>query len=77
VAGKDKTWYFVTCECGKRSYMSKSVAKRAAKHVDRTMRTYCCPISGLWHVGHIPDAVRRGFLRRDEIYRKTDNQEET
>ena len=73
--GKDRTWYFVTCECGKRSYMNRANAKKAARRIDRSLHAYKCKLSGLWHIGHLPDVVRRGHLSREEIY-PTENEEE-
>lgn len=75
MGGKARDWYFVTCKCGKRSYMSRSVARRAAQRIDRALRPYPCKVSGLWHLGHLPNAIRQGRRTRDEIYPKPQEEE--
>ena len=51
-------------ECGKYSFTNRSLARRAARLVDRSMAAYRCPHSEWWHVGHMPTAVRRGDIDR-------------
>lgn len=58
-------WF--TCACGKRAYTKKRAAKHQRRVIDptQTMSIYRCDLSGLWHVGHLPSAVRQGRLDRD------------
>ena len=60
-----------TCRhCGKRSYSSRRAAKAALRHHgDRKgMAAYECHTNpGVFHLGHIPTAVRRGHASRDNI----------
>jgi hypothetical protein len=50
------------CEpCGKRGFFSRKSARawlRLKHRSDKGMRPYQCP-EGMWHVGHMPDIVRR------------------
>lgn len=64
------------CEaCGKRSYPSRRAAKTAARHAHKgSMNAYPCPnrpegFEPVWHVGHLPDAVRRGWITKDKWLR--------
>lgn len=66
--GKDRsrTGYVGDCpDCGKRRYLSRSNAKRAARinHPgDSRMAEYLC--GGFWHLGHLPShVVNRGLTR--------------
>lgn len=70
MGGKSRVWYFVTCDCGKRGYMSRSVARRAAQHIDKTLRPYLCDLTNYWHLGHLPNSIRQGRRTRDEVYPK-------
>lgn len=60
------------CEpCDKFIYLSRKTAKVAARKTPSTqgggVRPYPCPVSaGHWHVGHVPGAVRRGDITRDD-----------
>lgn len=67
---------WVTCVCGKRGYGSKGVAKKRARHHEgdtkKQLRQYRCPTSGMWHNGHLPDAVMRGALTRGDIWPRKD-----
>lgn len=61
-----------TCpDCGKRGVSSR---KRARKMLQRMraattgMSVYECHFAaGVWHWGHTPTAVRRGYASRDQI----------
>lgn len=63
-----KTVHLVhTPECGKRGYQTRADAKKALRHHrgsggDRTVRPYECPTCGAWHLGHVPYAVKVGFV---------------
>jgi len=50
--------------------MTKHAARKARHTLPnrKGMSVYKC--SGYWHLGHLPHAVRRGDVTRDEIYRK-------
>lgn len=60
---------WATCtHCGKRSYMTKHTARQARKLTSgHGLNVYRCD-SGYWHVGHLPESVRRGRVTRREIY---------
>lgn len=60
---------YVTCtEHGKRGYVSKKDAERAARmyHPGEHLDVYRCSNgTGLWHIGHLPKVVvRRGVDRK-------------
>jgi hypothetical protein len=58
-----------TCPaCGKRCYVSRRHARAAARVIDPAMSAYRC--GGYWHLGHLPEAVRRGRRTRTEHYRR-------
>lgn len=62
--------YIGTCSiCGKRCYTSRKLAKRAARSIQgnrgKRMSAYAC--GQWWHIGHLPDVVRRGKVHRDQI----------
>jgi hypothetical protein len=63
---------FTYCDdCDKRGYFTRKVARQAARsrhHGDKGLRPYECPAgTGLWHLGHMPSAVRnRGILSAAE-----------
>lgn len=59
-------------ECGKRTFRTKSAAKRAIRAMKRdgepVMHQYAsCDGLGR-HVGHIPENIRRGYVTRAEVY---------
>ena len=58
-------------ECGKVAYLARASAKWAGKRHVEKMRPYACSTCGLWHLGHLPRAVRRGELTADEWYGNT------
>lgn len=68
--GQDYTW----CPtCGKRGYYSRKDGKAALRRfhaADKGMREYRCPATpALWHIGHMPDIVRRrGTVSAAAIY---------
>lgn len=56
-----------TPECGKRGYQTRADAKKALRHhrkrgFSRGVRPYECPACGFWHLGHVPYAVKVGFV---------------
>lgn len=55
------------CTSGKRSFISRAAARRAARDAKNTgaghMRPYMCPDCETWHIGHLPYHIR---WRRDE-----------
>lgn len=60
-----------TCQpCDKRTYASRSAAKKAAAVVDPKCRPYRCPTNqDTWHFGHLPTAVRMGDFDRRRFRR--------
>lgn len=60
--------YWATCtHCGKRTYATGKLAKRAAKLLHDTHRdAYPCESGTGWHIGRIPTAVLRGDFTRSE-----------
>jgi hypothetical protein len=55
--------------CGKRRYLSRGAATKARRQIgDRTLRAYRCGPCECWHLGHLPDVVRRGLKTRGEVY---------
>jgi len=62
------------CErCQKDSYRSRKEARRADRRYGGTLNAYVCDpdaIFPVWHLGHLPVAVKQGRATRDEIYRK-------
>ncbi|MEV6633901.1 hypothetical protein AB0M54_24430 [Actinoplanes sp. NPDC051470] len=63
------------CEgCGKVSFVSRKDARRGARRaVDgERPRAYRCPTSPYWHLGHLPEDVRRGVIDREEYVEKLD-----
>lgn len=61
------------CGCGKRAHITRSSAeehqRRLRQSGDKGSRPYRCPEgNGLWHVGHLPDAVIRGDVTATEHY---------
>jgi hypothetical protein len=60
---------WVSCACGKRAWIHRSSARKVAKLTDhaKSMSTYQCALSGLWHIGHKPEAVRRDRIARADI----------
>lgn len=59
---------WATCTtCGKRSYMTKHAARQARKLTpSKGLNVYEC--GGYWHVGHLPEVVRRGRMTRGQIF---------
>jgi hypothetical protein len=56
--------------CGKYRFMSRAAAKKARRRMGNPggMNAYECPTdTGWWHLGHLPGAVRRGDVGRDDL----------
>lgn len=62
-----KNWQ--QCRCGKRGWVTRSAARSMRKATDPSsaMSAYLCPESGLYHLGHLPPAVREGRLGRQDV----------
>lgn len=63
---------WVHCNCGKRGFRSRGDARVALKrHYQRNTKgfsVYCCPRDDRYfHLGHLPTAVRKGKIGRDDI----------
>lgn len=59
--------------CGKVAYLSRKAAKLNGSKLHNgaskgRMRPYRCPVCDLWHVGHLPRVVIRGFMTAGEAY---------
>lgn len=54
---------------GKRSWLSRSAAKKVAKRVNpgEHMSSYRCPACGYWHNGHLPSGVVAGRVDRADL----------
>ncbi len=67
--GGNETNNWVSCSCGKRAWIARAVARRVARLTDHStsMSTYQCTVSGLWHIGHKPSAVKLGRIARADI----------
>lgn len=57
----------VSCSCGKYGHTKRAGAKEAARiyHPGARLSVYQCAQSGLWHYGHLPNAVRAGDFDRE------------
>lgn len=60
--------YFATCEpCGKRSFSTRSAARKTAKQIPgRGLHAYACPKGHGWHLGHLPTSVVRGAISKSD-----------
>lgn len=67
-----RSWATNGCSSGKRAWMGRADAKSAANQAARNgldkLRPYQCPECGLWHIGHLPQAVLRGEVGRSDYY---------
>lgn len=54
--------------CSKIRYETRGKATKARRRIDRTLRAYLCASCGLWHLGHLPESIRRGERTRADIY---------
>lgn len=55
--------------CRKIRYYSRSAARRARGQIgDRDLRPYRCQDCDNWHLGHLPDVIRRGHKGRGEVF---------
>jgi hypothetical protein len=58
--------------CDKKIHLSRKAARRAGRKTFSEQgsgrpRAYPCPhVRGQWHVGHLPDGLRRGQFDRDD-----------
>lgn len=75
-AVKRRAVMFEDCEvCEKRSYLTRSDARRAARAVPGPvhMNSYLCPAADLefpaYHIGHLPQSVRSGMLPKPRYLR--------
>lgn len=64
--------YALCRPCGKRAYLTRKVARAAARAANRgPMQAYPCPntpegAQAMWHVGHMPQVVRQGLVGKDK-----------
>jgi len=65
-------WGHNSCSSGKRAWQTRRDAKTAASMAGRNgmpgMSAYCCAECDLFHIGHLPAAVRTGEVGRNEYY---------
>lgn len=67
------------CGTGKKAYVTRAEARQVAVRIQKQdggerMSAYKCNVDGgcgYFHIGHLPRAVKRGEITRDE-YRKGD-----
>lgn len=52
-------------DCGKICFTSKRAARAARRSMHEQMSVYRC--GPYWHLGHLPEVVRRGRLSRDVL----------
>lgn len=59
-----------TCQCGKRSYLTRKDAKAAARrwHAGDHMSPYMCEHGRWWHIGHLAPGVLEGRVARADLY---------
>ena len=67
----DNAHRFTYCDdCGKRGYLTRKAA-RAGKRLlhahDSRVQVYRCPHRELWHIGHAPENVQRGYVPRSVL----------
>lgn len=63
----------IECPCGKRAYRSRKAARQKARNLypESLMNVYKCPqVQDNWHMGHIPQDIRRGVISKGEVYGK-------
>lgn len=69
------SWATNECSTGKRAHATRESAKaqrtRMAK-VSGRMDIYRCDECGMFHLGHLPRAVREGKVSRNEYYGRGD-----
>ena len=60
---------YSTCTCGKRSYHCRRDASKAKRSQpqQKHLTVYRCAYTGQLHLGHTPEALRRGDISRDEL----------
>lgn len=67
-----RSWTTNGCPTGKRAYATKAAAKDARRWFQRRggdlLSAYRCEHCSCFHLGHIPDAVRRGDISRGDYY---------
>lgn len=66
--------YAYNSRCGKFAHPNRASAKEHAKKLRRTgehVRAYLCVTCGLFHVGHLPQAVMEGRCSSDHFYDRT------
>jgi hypothetical protein len=58
-----------TCDdCGKRCFLAKGDAKRAIRSMKgRVGKLHVYRCGDYWHLGHIPTALARGRITRDQV----------
>ena len=55
--------------CGKRSYLTRPMAKTIARRMNTHYTVYPCPDSTeMWHVGRLARDIIEGKITRDEYY---------
>lgn len=71
-----QSWATNSCSSGKRAWQGRADAKSYAKMLGRQgkpgMNAYRCDDCGLFHIGHLPTAVRAGVVGRNDYYGRID-----
>jgi hypothetical protein len=67
-----ESWATNDCSTGKRTWPTRKGAKTAMATYKRqgadAMSPYQCDECELWHIGHLPKAVKDGLMTRGEYY---------
>lgn len=62
-------WVTTTCSTGKLSFINRACARRAARNLhDSRLSAYLCTECRHFHFGHLPEAVVRGELPRQQLH---------
>lgn len=70
-------FYSVCAACGKRSFLTKKLAKRQAREIDPSLRVYRCEGNDeVWHMGHLPRAVIKGKIDRRTFYEPIEEEDQ-
>jgi hypothetical protein len=56
-------------DCKKLTYMSRKEARLVAKNHRPHKQAYKCPhYDQFWHIGDLPEPIKRGFVTREEFF---------
>lgn len=73
-SGRNSTNYIAWCQEHGKKLLSRPEARELIRRLNTTgMREYRCRAQlahEWWHVGHLPENVRRGYLPAHEVYER-------